>query len=293
MHWHWSPIVPELISKQLGKGMKMQRIQQAAVKLMVFDLDDTLLNSDLEITPRTYRAIRQVVAKGIKVTLATGRMCSSAIPIAGSLGLDVPIISYNGALITSYPSGERLYHKPIRQEAAQKVMQLCREQQWYVQTYINDVLYVKELDQRAVSYGKSFGVEPVPVGERLYTLPGEPTKLLVMAEPGEIEQLKEGFRTQLGNIICVAESKPGYLEINDPAVNKGAAVRYIADMLNIDRQEIMAFGNGTNDIEMLRYSGWGVAVSNSPAAVKSAAGIVTGSNDEEGVAEAIEQYVLR
>jgi len=96
----------------------------------------------------------------------------------------------------------------------------------------------------------------------------------------------------LGNVLCIAESTPNYLEINDPAVNKGAALRFVASRLNINRQEIMTFGNGINDIEMLSYSGWGVAVSNAPSAVKNIARLVTGSNDEEGVADVIEKYVL-
>lgn len=267
-------------------------MQKTNIKLIVFDLDDTLLNSDSSISPRTYQAIQQVVAKGIKVTLATGRMYSSAIPFARSLGLGIPVISYNGALISSYPSGERLFHNPIKQEVARQVMQLCRERQWYIQTYINDVLYVKEIDKRAELYARITGAKPIPVGDRLYTMLGAPTKMLAIAEPGEIELLKEGFHTQLGNVLCIAESTPNFLEINDPAVNKGAALRFVASRLNINRQEIMTFGNGINDIEMLSYSGWGVAVSNAPSAVKNIARLVTGSNDEEGVADVIEKYVL-
>ncbi|HEX3033153.1 MAG TPA: HAD hydrolase family protein, partial [Bacillota bacterium] len=186
----------------------------------------------------------------------------------------------------------RLFHNPIKQEVAKQVLEVCRAKEWYVQSYINDVLYVKDLDKRAVSYGKSFGVTPIPVGDQLYNMPGEPTKLLAITEPGDIEPLKAEFQRQLGDMIVVAESKPGYLEINDPAVNKGTALKFIASSLNIEPQEIMAFGNGINDIEMLRYAGWGVAVSNSAVEVQEAARLVTGSNDEEGVADALEKYVL-
>lgn len=270
----------------------MQNLNKADIKLMVFDLDDTLLNNKLSISPRTFQVIEQAVAKGIMVTLATGRMHASAVPHAISLGLEIPIISYNGGLITSYPSEETLFHSPIKQEVAKQVMEICRENAWYIQTYINDVLYVKELDERAVTYGKSFGVKPIPVGEQLYSMSGEPTKLLVIANPEEIEKMKEGLQKKLGDFVCLAESKPGFLEINDPNVNKGAALSYIAERLNIDAQEIMAFGNGINDIEMLRYAGWGVAVANAPDAVKKVARIVTGSNDEDGVADVIEKYVL-
>lgn len=270
----------------------MLKKDYAKIKLIVFDLDDTLLDSNQSISSRTYRAIKQVVTKGIKVMLATGRMYSTVIPFAGNLGLDMPIISYNGAMINTYPLGERLYHNPIEEEVAKQVMQLCRERQWYIQTYIDDVLYVKELDKNAKLYARIIGAVPNPVGDQLYTIKGTPTKMLAIAEPGEIEQLKMEFHTRFGDILCIAESKPNYLEINNYTVNKGNALKFIASKLDIDRQEIMAFGNGINDIEMLRYSEWGVAVANSSPDVKKIARIVTGSNDEEGVADILEQYVI-
>lgn len=270
----------------------MQKKDKANIKLIVFDLDDTLLDSNQSISPRTYQAVQQVVAKGIKVTLATGRMYSTATPFARSLGLDVPIISYNGAMINAYPSDERLFHNPIKEEVAKQVMQLCRERKWYIQTYIDDVLYVKVPDEKAKCYAKIIGAKPTPVGDQLYTMPGTPTKMLVIAEPGEIEQLKEEFYTRFGDILCIAESKTNYLEINNFEVNKGTALKFIASSLNIDCQEIMAFGNGNNDIEMLRYADWGVAVDNSSPEVKKIARLVTGSNDEEGVADILEKYIL-
>jgi Cof subfamily protein (haloacid dehalogenase superfamily) len=136
------------------------------------------------------------------------------------------------------------------------------------------------------------GATPIPIGDDLYTTPGTPTKMLVIAEPGHIKLIQDRFHGQLGDSLCIVESKPNYLEINDPIVNKGTALKFIANQLNINQEEIMAFGNGINDIEMLRYSGWGVAVDNSPAAVKNIARLVTGTNDEDGVAEVIENYIL-
>lgn len=270
----------------------MEQTKKIPIKLMVFDLDDTLLDSNLSISLRTYQAIRQAMAKGIKVMLATGRMYSSAIPFARSLGLDMPLISYNGAMINSYPSGERLFHYPIKQEAAKQVMELCRERQWYIQTYINDVLYVKEIDKHAKLYAKTTGAQPISVGEQLYNMSEAPTKMLAIAEPDQIERMKGELASQLEKILYIAESKPGYLEINDLTVNKGTALKLIASQLNISPLEIMTFGNGINDIEMLNYSGWGVAVGNSSPAVKKIARLVTGSNDKEGVADVIERYVL-
>lgn len=270
----------------------MQKLKKAGIKLMVFDLDDTLLNNNISISLRTQQAIQQAVNQGIKVTLATGRMYCSTTLFASQLALDMPLIIYNGAMVKDYPSGKELFHSPINLQVATQVLQLCQERQWHIQSYINDELYVREMNKHTEIYAKITGAKPIPVGEQLYAMGKAPTKLLAIAEPTKIPQMLEEFRSQLGDSLSVAESKPNYLEITNPVVNKGIALKFIADKLNIDRREIMAFGNGNNDIPMLRYAGWGVAVGNAPSTVKEAVHLVTGTNDDDGVADVIEKYIL-
>ncbi|WP_094606134.1 Sugar phosphatase YidA [Sporomusa silvacetica DSM 10669] len=271
----------------------MQALKKAGIKLMVFDLDDTLLNNNISISQRTQQAIRQAMNQGIKVTLATGRMYCSTILFARKLELKMPLITYNGAMINDYPSGKVLFHSPINPQAATQVLQLCQQRQWYIQSYINDELYVRELNKQAKLYAEITGAKPIPVGEQLYTMRGAPTKMLAIAEPTKIRQMLEVFQSRLGkNTLSIAESKPNYLEITNPAVNKGIALKFIADRLHIDQREIMAVGNGHNDIPMLSYAGFGVAVGNAPLTVKSAARLVTGTNDDDGVADIIEKYIL-
>lgn len=262
------------------------------IKLIVFDLDDTLLDSQQVISPRTHAAIRQTAQKGIQMMLATGRMHASTVKYAKSLELTMPLITYNGAMVNTFPSGELVFHQPIAPEDASEVMDLCQEQQWHIQTYIQDVLYVCEFNRYVKLYVKVTGAEPVIIGKQLYAVKEAPTKMLIIADPPAIQHIKAYFAARLGKRLYIAESKPNFLEITSPSVNKGAALHSIAERMNIERQYIMAFGNGSNDIEMLRYAGWGIAVGNSPIDVRKAARLITATNDEDGVAKVLEKYIL-
>ncbi|HWR38784.1 MAG TPA: Cof-type HAD-IIB family hydrolase [Patescibacteria group bacterium] len=267
--------------------------QQDTIRLIAMDMDDTLLNSQLEISPRTREALMQARAQGVAVTIATGRMFRSALPYAHSLGLEVPLITYNGALIKSPLTGEVDFHGPVPLEKAKEVLRLCRQNGWYVQSYVNDQLYVREMDKYARYYSQLSGVEATVVGDSLYELDQAPTKMLAMAEAEEIARMQELFRQHFNGTLNIARSKPTYLEITDPAVNKGVALARLAERLGIDRQQVMAFGDSGNDLEMLRYAGWGVAMGNARDSAKAAARLVTASNDEDGIAAVVEQYVLR
>ncbi|WP_425058443.1 Sugar phosphatase YidA [Sporomusa carbonis] len=262
------------------------------IKLIALDLDDTLLDSKLAVSPRAHDAIRQAVARGVTVTIATGRMYRSALPYARQLGLDVPLITYNGALIKSSLSEETLFHQPIKTELADQVLSLCRERGWYVQNYVNDELYVRELDEYANYYSRMSGVPAIAVGDRLYDGRQSPTKMLVMAGKEDIGKIYDTFKAVFGPRLSIVTSKPTFIEITDPAANKGRALAFLADKLQVKQEEVMALGDSGNDIEMLKYAGWGVAMGNASAAVKAVARLETLGNDADGVAEAIEKYVL-
>lgn len=263
-----------------------------AIKLVALDLDDTLLDSKLAISPRACAAIRQAVAKGVTVTIATGRMYSSALPYAKQLELDVPLITYNGALIKACLSGETLLHRPVDQDLAREALALCRERGWYIQTYMDDTLYVKELDEHAAYYAKFSGRPAVPIGDRLYAAEVAPTKMLCMSTQEGIAEMYHTFKETFGSKLTLAISKPTFMEITHPEANKGRALAFLADKLRIKQEEIMAIGDSGNDVDMITYAGWGVAMGNASPAVKAIARLETLANDADGVAEAIENYVL-
>ncbi|QDR81905.1 Cof-type HAD-IIB family hydrolase [Sporomusa termitida] len=263
------------------------------IKLIALDLDDTLLDSKLAVSPRACAAIRKAVAIGVMVTIATGRMYASALPYARQLGLDVPIITYNGALIKSCLSGEVLLNRPVPRELTGQILALCRERGWHVQTYVDDELHVAELNHYAQRYAELAGVPAVVLGNRLYTEAGCPSKILIMADPAEIVKISGQLKAAFAGKLSIAVSKPTFLELTDPLANKGQALAFLADGLGIKQAEIMALGDSGNDLAMVQYAGWGVAMGNANAAVKAAARLETLSNDADGVAEAIEKYILR
>lgn len=263
-----------------------------SIKLIAVDLDDTLLDDRLTVSPRACAAIRTAVSKGVIVTIATGRMFCSAMQYAKQLDLDVPLITYNGGLIRSSRSKEIFLHQTIPQELARDILTLFKQHNWYIQSYIDDVLYVEEMDEYACGYEKLAGIAAVPIGDKLFDPQSNPTKLLAIREPQEIKTMYEVVKKEFGDKIYATNSKANYLEMMNPEVNKGRAVAYLAHELGIAQAEIMAVGDSNNDLDMIKYAGLGVAMGNASDKVKSYAQAVTRCNNEDGVAEAIEKYVL-
>lgn len=263
-----------------------------AIKLVALDMDDTLLNDDRQISERNCEAIRRAADQGVLVTIATGRMYCSAQPYAQMLGIDVPLVVYNGGLVKSAQSGEVLFHQPVPVDLAKDVLAFFRERSWYVQTYIDDVLYVETLSEKAQAYADYAGVTAVPVGERLFDCEQAPTKILGMASSDFVQEMEAAVTQEFGGRLCTASSKAVFLEMVHPEVNKARALSFLAAKYGIAQAEIMAIGDSGNDVAMLRYAGLGVAMANARPTAKEAAQVVTAGNNEDGVALAIEKYVL-
>ncbi|MBP2655258.1 MAG: yidA 2 [Firmicutes bacterium] len=262
------------------------------IKMVALDLDDTLLNSTHAVSLRAHRAIQLAVEAGVMVTMATGRMYRSALPYALELGLDVPLVTYNGALIKWSRSGETLLHRPIDVSLAEEILNLFRQQGWYIQSYINDVLYVAEKNHYADYYESMTGIAAIPLGQEFYTMGSQPSKLLVVAEPRQLAMIRKAVADAFGKRVNLAVSGPMYLEIVNPMVSKGRALAFLAESRGIIREEVMAVGDSQNDLDMISYAGFGVAMGNAMPEVIAAADAVTAANDADGVAEAIEKYVL-
>ena len=264
-----------------------------AIKLVAIDMDDTLLDDSLAVSPRTCEAIGRAQEQGVMVAIATGRMFSSALPYARQLNMQVPIITYNGGMIRHPQTDEILYHHTLEYEVAERLLRLFRERGWYLQSYVNDQLYVEERGEKAKIYEALAGVEAIPLGADFYAMKDCPTKMLSMAEPEELQIIQKTVNELLPGKVFTATSKTTYLELTHPQVNKGHALSLLGQHLGIRQEEIMAIGDSNNDYPMLEYAGFGVAMGNASERVKSVAQAVTLANDAEGVAEAIEKYVLK
>ena len=269
------------------------------IKLIAIDLDDTLLNDDLKISSRNKEAILKAVEQGIVVIIATGRMFKATLPFAKELNLDVPLIAYNGGLIKKTLSEEIVYHKPIPSNSLRKIYDLVRDKNWYIQTYIDDYLYVKEATEYTSFYCNLANVSARVVGDKIFDTRRLPTKIMIQDEEYKINDIIaeiNGVFQNTGSLsdeVAVTTSKPTYVEITAQGVNKGNAVSSLAEQFNIEKKNIMAIGDSRNDVSMLRLARYSVVVENGCLEAKKAATILTKSNNDSGVAEAIENYALK
>ena len=261
-------------------------------RLIAIDIDYTLIGSDLMISDRTKQAIHAAIDAGSTVTLATGRMFRAAVPFAEELGLDAPLITYDGALVKTAKSQELYWHKPIPIEDAREILAHLQSLGFHVNVYINDEVYVERLNEEARRYMDHVNVVARPVGNLLDFLNEPPTKLLMMAEPETVDMLLPELERRFSDRSHVARSLPGYIEFTGKGVTKGSALAELSKRLDIPKGQVMAIGDSENDISMLSYAGIGVAVNNAGDRVKEAADYVTEGISGDGVREAIYRFVL-
>jgi len=260
-------------------------------KLVALDLDDTLLNGQFRISQENRLAIRSAVRKGVLVTLATGRMFRSALPFARELEIDLPLITYHGALIRTVRE-ETLYYQPVPLEAAKEVALLCQQRGFHVNAYLNDELFVAQENDFSRYYQAIAGVSVTTVGDLAAFLSVPPTKLTIIKRDGSLEELLEELNARFGKELAITISRPYFLEITDRLATKGQALKFLADLHRIPQEQVAAVGDSLNDIDMLLYAGIGVAVANARQEVLAIADVITASNIDHGVAVFIRRYIL-
>ncbi len=261
-------------------------------KLIAIDLDDTLLNDDLRISDNNKESIVKAVEQGVMVTIATGRMFAATLPYIKELNLNIPVITYQGALIKNLATDEVILHNTLPLKYAKQIIEICNEDKLHLQAFIDDAFYYNEDNEYSKTYSKIIGIEGNEVGDLLSFVTNEPTKMIIIDEPNVIQQLKHKFIGIFGDRIHITSSKPKYLEFTHADANKGKSIEFLCSMYNIRREETIAIGDSYNDLTMIKYAGLGVAMGNSPDDVKSHADYVTKSNNEDGVSQVINNFIL-
>ncbi len=265
-------------------------------KLLALDLDDTLLNTKYDISPKNRAAIQEAVERGVLVTIATGRMFRSTLPYAQSLRIDLPLITYHGALIKKAASGEVLSHQSIPFKLAQDMLEFGEEKGLHFNLYLNDQLYVREENEHSAYYQTIASIPLQEVGrlpDFLNQQKIEPTKLTIINRDDDYlnaiqAELQQAFSPELS----ILQSRPYFLEVTHRKATKGQALKFLAEQEGIEREAIAAVGDSYNDVDMLQFAGLGAAVANAPEDVKKAADLVVRSNTEDGVAAFIGEYIL-
>jgi Cof subfamily protein (haloacid dehalogenase superfamily) len=263
------------------------------LKLVAFDLDGTLVGRDLVLRPRVKDAIARMLAAGVQGCLVTGRMYQASVPFARELGFTAPLVCYQGAAIVDPQTDEVLRSLPVPQKTASAIIELARELKVHLQLYRNDEYYCTERNRFSDLYASLSGVEPVIVESLADTFAFSPaTKAVMIDDPDRSAKLVGEVSQRLGALAYVTRSYPEFIEMMNPAVDKGEALKYVARRLGIDDGDVMAIGDSWNDAPLLRAAGLGVAMGNAPEELRHVAGAIVADVDGDGVAEAIDRYVL-
>ncbi len=287
---------------KIDRILRYMEITPTNIKMLVIDIDGTLLNPQGQITPATLASVHAAQQAGIVVTLATARRYCNTAKIANELGLLGPVILYDGALIIQHPQGTILRRRPLNAQIAQQGVDLLvrhgiqpvvhpddglAEEVWTGQAELDNLW----LDAYFAAYGDRMRRKPYAD-----LCNGHPDPLRVVAFASY--EAIEGILPEVATLDCtwttIKRGSYGSAElaIMDCGCSKASGVAALAGSLHIPMQEVMALGDNNNDIAMLQAVGWGVAMGQAPAQVKAAANAVTGSNWEDGVAQAIERYAL-
>ncbi|MBC7765134.1 MAG: HAD family phosphatase [Hyphomonadaceae bacterium] len=264
-----------------------------AIKLIAIDLDDTLLGHDLTISERNIKAIQKAQAKGIKVTLASGRATPAVAQFVQELNIDVPIITYQGSKVVDTQTGEILFAKEVSPEQAMPIVKFCEENDLHLNTYVGDVVQIEALNDKIEDYLRFNKAMPhQEVGKMSDWLKAPSTKLLMIDSNERLHILKPQIEALCDASLNVMFSKPIFLEIIHKQGTKGAGVDFLAKMYGFEPEEVMAIGDTYNDVSMITYAGVGVCMANGPLDVRMQADYVTLSNEADGVAFAIEKFAL-
>jgi Cof subfamily protein (haloacid dehalogenase superfamily) len=243
------------------------------------------------LRPRTRAAIERTRNAGIHVILVTGRMFQSVRPYALEAKIEDPVVCYQGAVVAEPQSGRWLRHVPIPLELAREAIQALTDECFSLNCYVDDELYVAEITPGAQRYAEFQRLELHPVGDLLEWLTRPPTKLVVIDDPEALDDLEVRMKQHFRGRLYISKSLPYFLEFASPEVTKATGLAFLASRLGFTREETVGFGDGENDVELLDWTGYAVAVENAHERVKQVADFVCPSVDEEGVADVLEAYL--
>jgi Cof subfamily protein (haloacid dehalogenase superfamily) len=268
------------------------------IRLVALDLDGTLVGDALELRPRTLAAVSAAVARGVKVSIVTGRMTTSAIGFARQLGLVDPVVGYQGAIIRAMPPagrdrlGRLLLHRPLPAAAAREAIEYSRS--IGLSPHVNHLerFIVQSDDPGADDYSKFLGGRAVLTDDLLGWVEHPVSKVISVAETRVADGVLDAARERFAGRAEVTISHPRFLEFLRPGVSKGVAVAWLARRAGVPLSAVLSIGDQFNDLEMIEGAGHGAAMPHAPGPVLAAARYVARSLADEGAAELIERLVL-
>jgi Cof subfamily protein (haloacid dehalogenase superfamily) len=243
------------------------------------------------LRPRTVAAIGAAREAGIHVLLVTGRMFRSVRRYALAAGITDPVVCYQGAVVADPVSGKFLRHEPIPIELAREAIAAVEAEGYPLNCYVGDELFVAKHTAASEAYASFQHLDVHAVGPLLDWLQEPPTKLVAVGDPVELDGLEARLVAHFGGRMYIARSLPYFLEFASPNVTKGSGLGFVAEHLGFSQARTVGFGDGENDVPLLEWAGYAVAVANAHERVLARADFVCPPVNEEGVAQVIEAYL--
>ena len=270
----------------------------ANYEIIVLDLDGTLTNRDKVITPKTKEALMELQKRGKKIVLASGRPTVGVMPLAKELELDTYgsyILSFNGGMITDCKTGEVLFDRLLPLEANEKIIGLAEEERVGILTYSEDgrLLITNESSSPYAKLEQQINHMQILQADDMkaaihYRVP----KFLMIDDGDYLAMVEPRVKAALGKNFSVYRSEPFFLEILPSGIDKAQSLERLLARIGLTKEQMIACGDGYNDLTMIKYAGLGVAMENAVLPVRKAADYITYSNNEDGVAHVVEKFML-
>jgi Cof subfamily protein (haloacid dehalogenase superfamily) len=257
------------------------------VEAVATDLDHTLTWRDGVLRPRTVSALGRTRDAGIPVIVVTGRMVQSLRRVLEPAGLHDPVICYQGAAVVD-GDGTWLLHAPIEIELAREAIAAVEAEGYDPNVYVGDELYVSRITAGSRAYADFQQIPIHPVGDVKAWLPDPPTKIVCVGDPEALDRLGERMRERFDGRLWVTKSLAKFLEFATVGVSKGSGMEFLSQHYGFARERTLAFGDGENDVELVEWAGYGIAVENAHERVKAVADWICPPAAKEGVAQVLE-----
>ncbi|MGB8453322.1 MAG: Cof-type HAD-IIB family hydrolase [Anaerocolumna sp.] len=267
-----------------------------AYEILVLDIDGTLTNSQKEVSEKTLNAILKIQDRGHKVVLASGRPTPGILPLADKLRLSEYngyILSYNGAKIIDCKTSEIIYQKVLPNEIIPKLHAAALEYSVGIISYENNCIITDmDTDEYMEKEANINGITIKKVNNFPTYINFDVNKCLMTGPGSKLEELEVIMRKKFGDRISVYRSEPFFLELMPLNIDKAYSLGKLLDYLDLSKEQMISCGDGYNDLSMIQYAGMGVAMANAQEVVKKAADYVTLSNDDDGIAHVISEFML-
>lgn len=261
------------------------------IKLLAVDIDGTLLNSNHIITVKTKQAIEYATKKGVHVVLSTGRPVQGIYDIYDKLGLNTPAITYNGAIVLEHKEGPVIYECSLLPEDTKAIIDKGNLLDTTIAIWYKSKLYTNKLNDLAYKYATISNVPPNLYNNLDEIFENGATKVLYYDTVKTIATFQQSLKEVFSKNVEFYTSRPYFLEFVNQKVSKATALSKLEKHYGISSNQIMAIGDGFNDLAMLKYSNIGVAMGNAPEEIKNQATFITTDCDHDGVANAIYKYI--